>query len=421
MIEIIAPKLRKGQQDIVDLIRDTPNSMFYTINTPRGFGKSFLLVQLMLNYAVNDPGSKGMFCTLTYGQASKIYNEIVNGLQGSGIIKKKNSAENSIIFINDSELYFKSISKPDNLLGYHLEYLFLDEAAMYREDIFQKTLRPFLRVKGKKCFIFSTPKRKNWFYEMFMMANKDENYQNFQGSNDWLYVDDEWNRNNAETVRRIIKDTEDARKNHPQNWFRQEYLSEFLDDGGEVFSNVNINSTINKWEEPRQDEIYFAGIDIGRANDFTVLTIFNRAGNIVFMDRINKIEYTLICSRIGSILKKYNPRYTLVEINGVGDPFFSMLKKEYSNITPFQTTNQSKNDIIEELIMAFQDNQIKIPTKTFNKDLHEEIEDFTFEHSRKTGKTTYGARTGHDDIIMSLAMANYARKTGITKGQYVIL
>jgi phage FluMu gp28-like protein len=98
-----------------------------------------------------------------------------------------------------------------------------------------------------------------------------------------------------------------------------------------------------------------------------------------------------------------------------------MLKKYYPNITPFITNNQSKQDVVEELIMAFQDNKIKIPTKKFLKDLHEEIEDFTFEQSRKTGKTTYGARTGHDDFVMSLCIANHARHTGVMKGQYLII
>jgi hypothetical protein len=97
-----------------------------------------------------------------------------------------------------------------------------------------------------------------------------------------------------------------------------------------------------------------------------------------------------------------------------------MLKQKFSNITPWITSNQSKQDIIEELILGFQDNEIKIATKSLFPELHLEISDFSFEYSRKTRKIMYAARNGHDDTIMSMAIANHARKTGVTKGIYAI-
>lgn len=406
-IKIIGGKLHEGQLEVLNLIRTT-NAMYYTINTPRQFGKSWLAVQLMLYYALNNSKSKLMLTSLTYSQASKIYKELLEGIKDSGVIRSKNLAENSIIFENGSELYFKSIQQPENLRGYHIDYLFVDEAASYKKEIFGTILRPMLLANGKKCFLFSTPKGKNWFYEMFILSKTNDRYKSYQGSSDKNpYANQE--------------EIEDAKKSLPEPIFRQEYLAEFIDDGGEVFTNVNKNSTIKSWEEYNSSKIYFAGIDVGRQNDFTVITILDRDGNTIYMERLNMMEWSLIVSKIDLILKKYNPRYTLVECNGIGDVFYSNLKQKYSNITPFITTNQTKQDIIEELILSFQENKIKIPTKELFISLSDEISDFTFEYSRQTRKIIYKARSGaHDDTVMSLAISNHARVTGMMKGQYVI-
>lgn len=409
MKTIIGATLHEGQYRVLKLIRQT-EAMYYTICTPRGWGKSFFAIQLMLNYALNNSNTQSMFVSLTYAQASKVFKELVKGLKGSDIIEKNNASENSIIFKNGSELYFKSIQQPDNLLGYHLDYLYLDEAARYKQEIFERVLRPFLNIKGKKCFLFSTPKGKNWFYNIFQKG-KDRyeiRYESYTGSN-------------TENPYANIEEINDARRTLPETIYEQEYEAKFIEDGGEVFTKIERASQMTKFHEPESDKIYYGGIDVGRAEDYTVLTIIDRDGYVHHIERVNQQDWSLIASKIANILNKFKPRYTLVETNGVGDVFYSNLKKLYSRIDGWTTTNQSKQDIIEELILAFQDEKIKIPNKTLFPQLTEEINDFSFEYSTKTRKIVYAARTGHDDCVMSLAMANHARVSGLTKGQYTII
>ena len=155
------------------------NAMYYTIVTPRQFGTSFMAVQLMLYYALNYPGSKLMFTSPVYSQASKVFKELMDGVRGSGVIKKFNGAENSLIFINGSELFFKSVQLADNLRGYSIDYLFCDEAAVYKEEVFNAVLRPMLTVRGKKCFLFSTPRGKNWFYTTYKKAGENKRYKSY--------------------------------------------------------------------------------------------------------------------------------------------------------------------------------------------------------------------------------------------------
>jgi hypothetical protein len=93
---------------------------------------------------------------------------------------------------------------------------------------------------------------------------------------------------------------------------------------------------------------------------------------------------------------------------------FKELRNKYSNTQAFTTTNKSKNDIIQKLIMDFEKNEIKIPNR---EDLLVELDSFELSVT-KFGNITYSARQGfNDDMIMSLAIANHKRvKTSMRVG-----
>ncbi len=403
-------KLHNGQLRIMQKVLHT-DVMYHTIVCPRQWGKSFFAIQLLLYFALNNKDYKVMFCSPTYSQASKVYREMLKGIRGANLIESTNSTENSVVFINGSEIYFKSIQQPENLRGYSIDIMLCDEAGMYKESVFDSVLRPMLTVRGKKCFFLSTPKGKNWFYKFFILGNDISNtrYMSHKG----IYADNPFAN---------IEEIEDSKKVLPDAIYRQEYNAEFVDDGGEVFSKVLENSVVEKWEDPISGEVYYAGVDVGKQNDFTVCTLMNQNGRIKFILRINKNNWGFIASSVSIVLSKYKPRCTYVECNGLGDVFFDLLKKSYSNITPFITTNESKQNIIESLILDLQTGTIQLPIEKLFPELKNEMDNFTFVYSKKTRTIFYGAISGmHDDCVMSLDICNNARKEGKSKGIYTIL
>lgn len=403
-INFTGAKLHSGQVEIVKDIQ-SKNAFYHTIVTPRQFGKSFLATQMLLYYALNNPNSKLMFTSPVYSQASKIYKELLEGIRDTGIIKKFNGAENSIIFINDSELFFKSVQQPDNLRGYSIDYMFCDEAAMYKKEVFYGVLRPMLTVRGKKCFLFSTPKGKNWFFDIYMKGiNGESRYLSYKGSSE----------NNPFANKEEIAD---ARKALPENLFKQEYLAEFVDDGGSVFAGLSKVATLQNWQEPVSGEVYYAGIDIAISGDYFVMTVLNRKGDIVYAYRDTRKQMSYMLKQIEIVFKKYNPRYTLVETNGIGGGIYEYIAKIHKSVSPFVTTNDSKQDIIEDLIFSIQEQEIHIPSVEFFPHYVDEMNTFSFTYSPRTRRVMYGSLSGfHDDCVMSLAIANHARKIGATKG-----
>ena len=92
-----------------------------------------------------------------------------------------------------------------------------------------------------------------------------------------------------------LNEIEDAKKTLPESIFRQEYEAEFIDDGGSVFENITQLSTINEFiVNKRSGERYFAGLDLARQNDYTVLTIINQRKEVVYVYRANKKSWESI-------------------------------------------------------------------------------------------------------------------------------
>jgi hypothetical protein len=106
-------------------------------------------------------------------------------------------------------------------------------------------------------------------------------------------------------------------------------------------------------------------------------------------------------------------------VNSIGDVIYEEIKNRYRDIHPFTTTNKSKQELIEGLILDFNEGGIHIPSKNLFNPLYQELETFTYDYNPKTRSIKYGHPTGlHDDCVISLALANYSKKTKIKRGKY---
>jgi hypothetical protein len=350
-----------------------------------------------------------MFVSPVYSQAKKVFAEMSDIIAETGLTKSINKSELNIRFINGSTLYFRSGEREDTLRGYTLDYLIIDEAAYIKDNVWKTVLRPTVLVKGKKVLFISTPKGRNWFYEIAMRGSNSDypQYSTFQASSfDTPFISEE----------ELIE----AKLSLPESIYRQEILAEFIDDGGEVFGNLKESCVLTSYPPLTTGERYYAGLDFGRQNDYTVLTILNGKGEMVDHYRERQKSWDVILSEILVKLKKWKP-VCYAEVNSIGDVLFENLKKQYPSIQPFVTSNESKQNMVEDLIMSLNEGKLKLPTPTINEDLYKELGAFTYEYSPKTRKIKYGAPNGfHDDCVISLGLAHHSFKKKATYGTYVI-
>lgn len=398
------PTLHSGQVKIIKKVFDT-DKFYYIMNCSRQSGKTFMLEWLMLFNALNSKNDS-YFVSPYYSQAKKSFNTLLIALSKTNIIKQQSLTELSLQFNNDSMLYFKGADNFDSLRGISPNYLYIDEFAFLKEDAWRQVLRPSLNVAGKKCYVASTPRTKDSDFYTLYMKGQETDSRNL--SFHMTYRDNPLAN---------LEEIEDAKRNLPTKIFDCEYEANFLDSGGEVFENVNFCCVLNKWQEPKVGEVYVAGIDLGRVNDYTVLTIMNTKRDVVFIYRDNQKEWKNIIKDLVFHLKRYKVRKCFVELNNVGDIVYELLKKECGSMIEGEWTGNNKVDMIETLVVEMQQKNIMLPTKELFEYAYNELISYSYEYNPKTRNLKYGARQGfHDDVVMSLAIALQCSKRQTSSG-----
>lgn len=359
---------------------------YYVLNIGRQFGKTMLAMNQCYYWGFNVPNSKIAWVSPIYKQCKKVFDEMVLAFADTSLIKS-NASELVITLSNGSTIQFFSAERYDNIRGFTFDYLVCDEFAFMAEQAWSEVLRATVLVKGKKVLLISTPKGKNHFYNLFNLDGVNSQYKSFKmTSYDGLASKDE---------------IDGAMFTLPENVFKQEYLAEFVDSGSGVFTNIEI-------KDPDYSEYYYAGIDLGRADDYTVLTILNENGQMCYCERWRHDTWDNIINSIVRILKKFDAR-TMIEVNSIGDAIYEQIERKYNNIEPFYTTSKSKQDIIESLQVAVQNKNFSIKDIDW---LRKEFDMFTYEYSHKSRSIKYSAPLGfHDDGVMSCAIAYHALKT----------
>jgi phage FluMu gp28-like protein len=406
MIEVYGGDLHVGQQRVVDAILQD-HIKYITVVSPRQIGKSYLLTNLILYYAINDKESDNIIGVIApvYSQARKLMDDLHKVIVDSGIIESANFSNYEIKLKTGATILFRSAEREDSLRGLTIKYAFLDESAYIKDNAWLQVIRPTTLVKGKKVVSFSTPRgTKNWFYSMFKMGESSE-YSNhasvrmYQGENPLIDP----------------QEIESAKMALPDAIFRAEYEGEFIEGESSVFSNFK-----NSIKEVKQLPVgkVFCGLDLARKGDYTVAIFIDESGSVVDILRINNISWDGIVKQLLMKIRKYNAS-VLVETNSIGDVIFEQLKDKWNNVTPFATTNESKKEIIETLIYAFNSDSIKIPS---DSDLISELETFEMTYSPQSRTVKYSARQGfHDDMVIALALANYHKTQNKSYGNYSVI
>jgi hypothetical protein len=391
-INLFSP--HRGQKHIIDNFADSEHK-FGVVSTGRQFGKSLLAQNLILYWLLKTPNQKGVWITPVYNQCKKIFQELTNAAHD--IIINQNKADLTIKFVNGSTLQFLSTDNYNTIRGFSFHYMVIDEAAYIKEEAINEAVLPTLTALGKKCLIISTPKSKNWFYHYFLRGNTPNNvYIAFKGiSRDNPYVSKEF----------LVE----QHKSLPKDIYYQEYLAEFTDAGNDVFTGVSNVCILNDWNGPQTGTKYFAGIDLGLSNDYSVLTIMDELGRVSYMERINGTSYAEITKSFLSAIKRYKIAGGYCETNGPGRPVFEVFRQSERKIQEFVTTNESKTVGIRALIYAIQEQSLELPSQQLFSHLYAELNAYTYKLNA-TGTVSFSAPSGlHDDCIMSLMLANEAR------------
>lgn len=153
---------------------------------------------------------------------------------------------------------------------------------------------------------------------------------------------------------------------------------------------------------------YSAGLDWGKDNDYTSLTILDitKKKQVDYL-HVNKLPWGEIRRRVANKCKKWGIKTVVAESNSIGDVNIEELRKFSLRVIAFDTTNTSKADVMSDLYNALHEEDLKLLP------LDEAKHEFDAYTSTKlpSGKWRLAAAgKGHDDFVISTALAWAARK-----------
>lgn len=411
-MKVIMPKLNEWQKDLVDAYLQHTTGKWFVVKSPRQVGKSISLEYLLVYASLGEKNSVSISISPTIGQARKLYNDIV--LFAGKLISKSNGSLLYIEFVNGSTIHFKSAEQGDSVRGFTTKrkgILVVDEAAYIDKDWFYSVVVPITNVYNSDIFLFSTPKYKQGlFYELYTKGG-DGHIISF----DWT----EYDLSKYLTPELL----ELYREQLPKAAFTSEYLAEFIDGDGAVFTDFK--QCVGEVPLDKQLPVYFS-VDwgTGTGSDDTVITIGQFADKMIvhkqyyFNDKKTNdtIDYILDLIKI-YIRKGIKEINVVVEHNSIGQVYFDVLfdkvdifEEEYNakvnyseeitiSLQQFTTTNKSKKRIVERLETLFENNEIIIPN---DAKLLSQLSMFEANVNDKGTVTYKGANNSHDDLVMSL-------------------
>ena len=387
-------KLTKKQQEAYDLMHQR-DCKFLVARWSRQCGKTVFAEIMMIEYLCV-PHTFNAYISPTFAQGKKVFAELTQLLEGTGIIKKANAQDLKIESIFGATLKFFSMESPTSIRGNTVSgILVMDEAAFFPtqlsdgSDPYYNVIFPIIKARKPKVLVISTPNGKQGMYhDLYLKAfNNEKGYYQLTAT---IYDDDLITK----------EEIEELKRGYPPLAFKQEFEVEFIDNALTVFPNFE-----SCFDGSYSGGKCWLGIDPSSVGeDNSIVTVVNEKNEV----RQHKIDGSLDekYAKIAKLVNRYNPVATYIENNSIGEVMANEIKKQLlrkSNFYSFSTTNDSKKQYISLLAVDIANNAIHFEEN--NRLLYSELSTFTFKLT-KGGNITYAAREGfHDDTVTSLGIA----------------
>lgn len=377
---------------------------FKVVAAGRRFGKSYLSAVMLILEGLKEENEHGYdlkgkdvyYVAPTFQQGKDIMWNLLKEL-GKDVIKQTYENTGMATLINGRRIHIKGSDRPDTLRGVGLSFVVLDEYASMRPEVWEQILRPTLAdVKGDALFI-GTPAGKNHFYDLFIEADNDEEWETFSYlSTDNPFLDS--------------KEIESARSTMSLQSFKQEFEASFQSFGGNIFLDEYIK--VDPDNAAGYDGTWFLSVDLAGFADI--------AGNL--NAKLKRLDQTAIsCVKVGTdgwyvddiltgrwgiretslqILRacqKYRPTCVGIEkgaLKNAVDPYLQDQMKRlniFPNIIETTHGSQKKIDRITWALQGrFQNGRIAFNEGSYLKPFRDQMIDFPNPMS-------------HDDMLDSLA------------------
>lgn len=386
-----------GQQQMHDLLDDSSVRRLVTLYGRRA-GKTHGARFEAIYQSLQPPDDFGpplvYIVSDTYAHSKKLFDavalEFSRKLQP--LLKRVYVADLKIKLTTGAEIHAKSADNPSSLAGDGVSFAVLEEAG-FIANYATEVLLPALSERRGKALAVGTPDHGNWYRDWFYLGQaRADGYRSLQLPTS---INPHFPRAELEWIQ----------ANTPERLWRKYYRAEFIDDEGALFKRDLLEQRcVLLPSRPNPRATYYAGVDLARSVDFTVVCILERLedGMVrqVALERWQGMSWDLTLTRIVGILRHWDAR-AVVDATGVGDPVFEAMARITRDVEPFVFTSKSKPPLLESLALALEQGKLDL--------LRDEIQraEFAALQAKQTSTgVRYAAPDGmHDDTVMAAALA----------------
>ena len=329
-------------------------------------GKTYGCMAWLAEWAHLGPRGEYWWVAPFYGAAMIAKRRLERGLKITA--RRRDDGYWSITLPNGNVIVFRSAEKPSTLYGEDVRAAVVDEASHVRDDGWTALRTTLTATRGPVRLIGNVRGRRNWFYRLARVAEQGEPNHHYAKLTAYHAVE-------AGVLSEA--EVEDARAQFEKagklDEFKELYLAEASDDGGNPFGIAAIHAAIRPLSTGFP--VVF-GIDLARAVDWTVVIGLDDQGIVCVFERWQHTPWKETKERIASIV---GTTPTLVDMTGVGDSIVDDLQRNFGgHFEGFKFSRASKQPLMEALARAIQLGEVGYPEGLISQ----ELESFEYEYTR---------------------------------------
>jgi phage FluMu gp28-like protein len=390
-----------GQQEVMD-----SETRFRVLRAGRRWGKTELAAHEVIVAALSKPNQMVWWVANSDKNVRRGYRKVKSQLPRMLLAKDppSDAANDRILsFNNGSQIEFYTAGTPDSLAGEGVDFVVMDEAALIPENVWFQLVRPTLSDKGGRALIISTPRGRNWFYQVW------------QRGQDGHKAYESWHFPSSNNPLIDLDEVDDARASLPDLLFQQEYLANFVDNAASIFTLQGERQDGTEWSAVRAGLVppqgwVTLGIDLAKKEDFTVISGCNsETREPCILERYNEVSWPIQEEYIVDIVRglQADPAVegltVVVDSTGIGDVVFDHLEDRGLDVIPVNFASGHQKERMVRLLAADLEHGRAFVTEEERK----EFEHYEYEIT-KNGRYTFSAPPGqHDDMVAAKMLQNW--------------
>jgi hypothetical protein len=374
----------------------------------RQLGKSVWLGWYGTWFAVTHANREVYIIAPTVDQSRIIFNEIAFHFRTSifkdlVVGKIKEYPFPMIQLANGTRIHGRGANNPQFIRGKPIHLALLDEAAFFKDGVLKNTIEPMFTVTGQQkhsgMICISTPFGLGDFHDFAVRAQKGEE------DTAWFQYT---SLDNPHANMKYLWRIRDEYGEDSLLW-RTEYLAQFVDDDLAVFPWSQIKAAVERFPyerfpvAPNGSHRYVQGTDLANVRDYFVTSLLDitdpQLVPLVHYDRLQKKGYKRYKEIIRQNYRAYNHPKTLIDATSLGESVVEDLDDIQAEGYKFSTA--SKYEVVQDLSRMFAEGRIALPN---DRTIIDELRYFQY-FITPSKQLKMEAKRGHDDIVMSLALA----------------